>query len=170
MFEKITQPFVFIRTFFPIQILFGHLKYNLISLFYWSFLFLIISESFGRSFGIPLLFFSPEYLGKVSVWSFALLGFAIGGFTMAFNTYSYIKLGPRYPFLATVSRPFFKFCINNTLLPIIFILYYLKKLAIFQLEQEFATGTQVATYIMGFSGGFISFMILSIFYFFPTTR
>jgi hypothetical protein len=170
MFEKITHPLVYVRTFFPVQILFGHLKYNLISLFYWSFLFLIVSESFGSAFGIPILFFSPEYLGEISIWSFSLLGFAIGGFTMAFNTYSYIKLGPRYPFLATVSRPFFKFCINNTLVPTIFILYYLKKMAVFQLEQEFATGTQITTYVVGFLGGFIIFMLLSIFYFFPTTR
>jgi hypothetical protein len=57
-----------IRSFFPVNILFGHLKYNLISLFYWTFLFLIISESFGRAFGIPILFFSPEYLGQISNW------------------------------------------------------------------------------------------------------
>jgi hypothetical protein len=131
---------------------------------------MIVSESFGRAFGIPLLFFSPEYLGEVSIWSFGLLGFAIGGFTMAFNTYSYIKLGPRYPFLATVSRPFFKFCINNTLVPTLFILLYLKKMTSFQLEQEFASGTEVATYAFGFLGGFVGFMLLSIFYFFPTTR
>ena len=170
MFQRIIQPFTVLRAFFPVQILFGHLKYNLISLFYWSFLFLIVSESFGRAFGIPILFFSPEYLGEVSIWSFGLLGFAIGGFTMAFNTYSYIKLGPRYPFLATVSRPFFKFCINNTLVPTLFILLYLKKMTTFQLEQEFATGTEVATYVAGFLGGFCGFMLLSIFYFFPTTR
>jgi len=170
MFNWITKPFSFIRAFFPVQILIGQLKYNLISLFYWSFLFLIVSESFGRAFGIPLLFFSPEYLGEISIWSFGLLGFAIGGFTMAFNTYSYIKLGPRYPFLATVSRPFFKFCINNTLVPAIFILYYLKKMATFQLEQEFASGSDVALYTAGFLTGFGTFMLLSIFYFFPTTR
>jgi hypothetical protein len=170
MFNWITKPFSILRAFFPVQILFGQLKYNLISLFYWSFLFMIVSESFGRAFGIPLLFFSPEYLGEISVWSFALLGFAIGGFTMAFNTYSYIKLGPRYPFLATVSRPFFKFCINNTLVPALFVLYYLKKMTTFQLEQEFASSMQVATYVFGFLGGFSGFMLLSIFYFFPTTR
>lgn len=159
-----------IRSFFPVNILFGHLKYNLISLFYWTFLFLIVSESFGRAFGIPILFFSPEYLGKISIWSFSLLGFAIGGFTMAFNTYSYIKLGPRYPFLATVSRPFFKFCINNTLVPIVFILFYLKKMVEFQTDQEFASTGTISTYVVGFLLGFGAFILLSIFYFFPTTR
>ncbi|MFN5878068.1 MAG: hypothetical protein ACK44B_04330, partial [Flavobacteriales bacterium] len=63
-----------IRSFYPIHLIIGLLKYNLISLFYWSFLFLVVSDSFGSAFGIPLLFFSPEYLGDVSTVSFALLG------------------------------------------------------------------------------------------------
>lgn len=170
MASRIKEILTFIRDFFPIQILLGHLKYNLISLFYWTFLFLIVSESLGRAFGIPILFFSPEYLNTISIWSFALLGFALGGFTMAFNTYSYIKLGPRYPFLATVSRPFFKFCINNTLIPLIFITYYLNKMIVFQSQQEVASGLQIASYTLGFLGGFFAFILLSIFYFFPTTR
>ena len=169
MLSKISIIVRVIRSFFPINILFGHLKYNLISLLYWTFLFLIVSESFGRAFGIPILFFSPEYLGEISIWSFSLLGFAIGGFTMAFNTYGYIKLGPRYPFLATVSRPFFKFCINNTLIPIVFILFYFKKMVEFQSAQEFASTGTISTYIIGFIIGFGLFILLSIFYFFPTT-
>lgn len=159
-----------IRSFFPVHLIFGLLKYNLISLFYWSFLFLVVSDSFGSAFGIPFLFFSPEYLGEVGALSFALLGFAIGGFTMAFNTYSYIKLGPRYPFLATVSRPFFKFCINNALLPTIFVIYYLIRMIDFQLSQELASGKDVFIYSSAFLAGFFAFISLSIFYFFPTTR
>lgn len=159
-----------IRSFFPIHLIFGLLKYNLISLFYWAFLFSVVSDSFGSAFGIPLLFFSPEYLGEVSTLSFALLGFAVGGFTMAFNTYSYIKLGPRYPFLATVSRPFFKFCINNALLPTLFVIYYLIRMVDFQLSQEFASGKEVFFYVVAYLSGFTAFITLSIFYFFPTTR
>ena len=159
-----------IRSFFPIHLIIGLLKYNLISLFYWSFLFLVVSDSFGSAFGIPLLFFSPEYLGDVSTVSFALLGFAVGGFTMAFNTYSYIKLGPRYPFLATLSRPFFKFCINNALLPTVFIIFYLIRMIDFQLSQEFASVKDVLLYAASFLSGFTAFITLSIFYFFPTTK
>lgn len=159
-----------IRSFFPVHILFGQIKYNLISLFYWAFLFMVVSDSIGSNFGVPYLFFSPEYLGNVNGWSFGLLGFSFGGFTMAFNTYSYIKLGPRYQFLATVSRPFLKFCINNSLIPIIFLIYYMIKMIQFQLGEELATNWEIVIYSSSFCVGFSLFILLSIFYFFPTTR
>lgn len=160
----------FISSFFPFQLILGQLKYNLISMFYWSLLFVITADSFGSAFGIPLLFFSPEYLGEVSSWSFFLVGFSIGGFTMAFNTYSYIKLGPRYPFLAAVSRPFFKFCLNNFIVPVGFVVFYLIMMSNFQRTEELATFGTVAVYIGSFIFGFLAFIILSILYFFPTTR
>lgn len=160
----------FIRTFFPFQLILGQIKYNLLSIFYWALLFAIISDSFGSAFGIPFLFFSPEYMGDINGWGFYFLGFSIGGFTMAFNTYSYIKLGPRYPFLAAVSRPFFKFCINNALIPIIFVSFYLFQMIRFQLTEELASSGDVLYYSFVFLGGLFSFITLSILYFFPTTK
>jgi len=160
----------FIRSFFPFQLIVGQLKYNLISLFYWTLLFLIVSDSFGSAFGVPFLFFSPEYHGEVNGWAFLFVGFSFGGFTMAFNTYSYIKLGPRYPFLAAVSRPFLKFCINNSFIPLLFIIYYLCQIISFQRTDELATISAVLFYSLSFLAGFISFITLSIFYFFPTTK
>lgn len=169
-FSRIKKLTVFARNFFPFQIILGQFKYNLISLFYWTFLFLIVSDSLASAFGVPYLFFSPEYLGEISGWSFILLGFSVGGFTMAFNTYSYIKLGPRYPFLATVSRPFYKFCLNNSLIPLLFVSYYLFKMAQFQIREELADIPTILGYSSSFLLGFSSFILLSIFYFFPTTR
>jgi hypothetical protein len=160
----------FFSSFFPFQLIIGQLKYNLISLFYWSLLFAITADTFGSAFGIPFLFFSPEYLGEVSSWSFFFVGFSIGGFTMAYNTYSYIKLGPRYPFLAAVSRPFFKFCLNNFIVPVGFVIFYLIQMSTFQSKEELADFWTIVTYISSFILGFFTFIILSILYFFPTTR
>jgi len=159
-----------IGAFFPIHIIFAQLKYNLISMFYWAFLFMLISGSFGKAFGVPYLFLSPEYLGDVSAWSFVLLGFSIGGFIMAFNTYSYIKLGPRYSFLAIVSRPFYKFCINNSFIPVLFIFYYIYKMTQFQRVEELSSFWDLFIYTISFLGGIFAFILLSLFYFFPTTR
>ena len=159
-----------IGAFFPIHIIFAQLKYNLISMFYWAFLFMLISGSFGKAFGVPYLFLSPEYLGDVSAWSFVLLGFSIGGFIMAFNTYSYIKLGPRYSFLAIVSRPFYKFCINNSFIPVLFIFYYIYKMTQFQRIEELSSFWDLFIYTFSFLGGIFAFILLSLFYFFPTTR
>lgn len=162
--------FKIIGAFFPLHIIFAQLKYNLISMFYWAFLFMLISGTFGKAFGVPYLFLSPEYLGNVSSWSFVLLGFSIGGFIMAFNTYSYIKLGPRYSFLAIVSRPFYKFCINNSLIPVFFIFYYIYKMTQFQRVEELSSFWELINYTFSFLAGILSFILLSLFYFFPTTR
>ncbi len=68
--------FQFFRSFFPVQILIGHVKHNLLALFYWFILLLITTDNLGSAFGIPYLFFSPEYLGEVSSIAFFLIGFS----------------------------------------------------------------------------------------------
>jgi hypothetical protein len=140
------------------------------ALFFWALLFLVVNDSIGSAFGVPYLFLSPEYLGSVSSTSFFFLGFAFGGFIMAFNTYSYITLGPRFPFLMTLSKPFLKFCYNNSLIPTIFILFYIFKMSVFQSGDELAGVFDIVTYNLACIGGIISFFIVSFIYFFPVTR
>jgi len=157
----------FIKTFFPFQLLVGHLKHNLVALFYWLILFLIATDNLGSSFGIPYLFFSPEYLGDVNSIAFFLIGFSIGGFTMGFNTFSYTKLGPHYPFLLVVKKPFLKFCVNNSIIPFLFILVFIYEFSNFQLKEEFASTLQITLFILSFLGGIFLFMLFSLLYFFP---
>ena len=157
----------FFRSFFPIQLLVGHVKYNLLVLFYWLLLFLIVTDKFGSAYGIPYLFFSPDYLGEVSGVAFFFIGFSIGGFTMGFNTYSYIKIGPHYPFLLVVKKPFLKFCLNNSIIPILFGIIFIYKFSNFQINEEFALTSDIIIYILSFIGGVSFFMLLSLLYFFP---
>tara|TARA_B110000459_G_scaffold144032_1_gene156925 strand:- start:5053 stop:7266 length:2214 start_codon:yes stop_codon:yes gene_type:complete len=161
------QKILLVRDFFPFVLIKAQIKFNFFGLLYWALLFSILFEVFGASFGVPFLFYSPEYLGEVGLWSFALLGFSLGGFSMAFNVYSYIKLGPRFPFLVVVSTPFFRFCINNFILPFAYILAYLIKMSKFQLYEEFASTSDVLIYNISFMIGFLLFILLSILYFFP---
>jgi hypothetical protein len=170
IFRKIVFALNSIRVFFPIELLFGMVKYNLISLIYWLLLFSIVSDGFGSTFGVPYLFFSPEYLGEISPISFVLLGFGIGGFIVGFHTYSYMKLGFRYPFLALAYRPFVRFSINNSLIPVAFIIYFCGKMSQFQFQEEFATGTEILIYILSFLVGIILFITLSLLYFFPLSK
>lgn len=158
--------FTFVRAFFPLQLIVSHIKYNILSLLFWLILFLIVGDEIGYSFGVPLLFLSPEYLGEVNPWSFLLLGFSIGGFIMAFNTYSYIKLGPHYPFLTTLSKPFYKFCINNALIPIAFIVFLSVKMIQFQIYEELENILPTLLYLFALIAGIVVFFILSFFYFF----
>lgn len=160
----------FLLSFFPFHLIVEHLKHNMFALLFWAILFLFVNDSIASSFGVPYLFLSPEYLGNVSSMSFFFLGFAFGGFIMAFNTYSYIKLGPKFPFLMTLSKPFLKFCYNNSIIPMLFVLFYIYKMSVFQSQDELAGVYDVFSYNLAYVGGIFSFFIVSFFYFFPVTR
>lgn len=159
-----------IPAFFPIHLLFSQLKYNLIVLFYWAFLFAIINNQIGIGFGLPYLFLSPEYLGSSNYLSFLLLGLSVGGFIMAFHTYSYILLGPKYPFIATLSRPFFKFSLNNSLIPLAFIVNLSICIYDFQRSQEFLSTLNLIGMVASFVTGVFLFISFAFLYFFPTNK
>jgi hypothetical protein len=169
-FSNRTKVLTFFRAFFPIQLLFGHVKYNLFSLFFWFLLFKIVTDSFGSGFGIPFLFYSPEYQGETSTLSFMLIGFALGGFTIAFHTYSYMKLGKKYPFIATVQKPFITFCLNNSIIPFLFVIFFAVKFSSFQYKEEFASVLTLVRYNVAYLFGFLIFILLSFLYFFPLNR
>ncbi len=155
-----------IQSFFPLQLLFAQIKYNLISIFFWLFLFAIILDNAGSAFGVPFLFLSPEYLNEVSLGAFFMMGFAVGGFIMGFNTYSYIKIGSRFPFLTTLSRPFFKFCINNSIIPTLFYLLFIIQISVFQNNEELQSKVDILLFITSLIAGSITFFTLSFLYFF----
>ena len=99
--------------FFPIQLVFLHVKKNILLLAMWGLLFGFVTQSVAPTYGITYLFLNPEYLDDVSPLSYLIMGFACGGFIMAFNVASYILNSFRFPFLATLSHPFAKYCLNN---------------------------------------------------------
>lgn len=159
-----------IRAFFPVNLLFAHLRYNLIMIFYWLFLFAIINGAFGASFGVPYLFLSPEYLGGSNYLAFFILGGSIGGFIMAFHVYSYVQLGPKYPFIATLNRPFNKFVINNSIIPIWFVVNFSMAIFRFQKLQEYIDQTTIFLRILMLIAGIVIFMTFALLYFLPTNK
>ncbi|NOQ72240.1 MAG: hypothetical protein GQ574_09580 [Crocinitomix sp.] len=134
----------------------------------WLIFFGLVTQSIGAKFGIPYLFLSPEYLGNVSWISYMILGFAIGGFFMAYHLYSYIILGPSFPFLVTFSRPFFKFSINNSTFPILFYILLIVNIYDVQRNEELVSFGEVILEMMSLTIGIILFILLSVFYFFKT--
>lgn len=159
-----------ISGFFPVQLITLQFKSNYLSLVFWVLLFGIVSKKILLGFGVPYLFLSPEYLGEVSFWSYSIVGFAIGGYIMAFNTYSYVMLGRSFPFLATLKRPFLKFSINNSLIPVVFVVMFLVNIIIYTLEEGLGSWFDVLVNISGFSFGLILFLLISAFYFFKTNK
>ena len=154
--------------FFPFQLFVLHLKKNHMLLLVWLVLFGFITQSMGSKYGVPYLFLNPEYFGKSTFWSFGLLGFALGGFFTAYNLYSYTTHAYRFPFIATISRPFQKFSINNALLPILFVLTYLVCSARLQHTKELVPAVHIIINLLGFLLGIVLFMSLALIYFFRT--
>jgi len=103
---------------FSVQLLLLHLRSNFLLLFVWVLLLAIMTGMLGPNLGLQYLFLDPEYLGRTGFFSFLLLGLAFGFFVMSWNLSTYLLIGGYFSFLASLSRPFFKFCINNALLPL----------------------------------------------------
>ena len=156
--------------FFPIQLLILHFKKNHLLLLFWLILFGIVSQNIATKYGVGHLFLFPEYLGHVNLLSYAIVGFALGGFVTAFNIYTYIIHAHRFPFLATLSRPFYKFSLNNFIIPISFILCYCIYSFEFQKTQEFISNGRIILHLLAFIGGFAFYVMISFLYFFRTNK
>lgn len=154
-----------IAFFFPIQLFLVVVKKNQMMILLWALFFGFVTQNVAKSYGIPYLFLNPEYLGEVNFWSYLILGFACGGFIMAFNMSSYIQNGFRFPFLATLSNPFLKYCINNFIFPLSFLLVYSISIFLFQINVQYESVLNALFHILGFLTGNILFFIMSSIYF-----
>lgn len=155
--------------FFPVQLVLVQIKKNPILILFWLILTGFVTGRLAAKYGISLLFVDPEYLGEVGFFSFFVVGFACGGFIMAYQIACYIHNAYRFPFLATVSRPFVKFCMNNMIIPGAFVLVYISSILSF-LKTEPVSAGQVVWDLSGFIAGNLVFILISLFYFFRTGK
>ncbi len=157
-------------SFFPIQLFRGYLKYNHLILLSWLVPFLIVGKAFGSQFGLPVLFLAPEYLGHVNISAFLFMGMATGSFIMAFHIASYIVMAHRYPFIVTLSKPFYKYAINNSFIPLIYLLFYLYQSASFQASYELIDALTISFNLLAFLLGVNLFVFVSFGFFFLIVR
>ncbi len=141
---------------FPVQLLLNNFKRNQVLLLCWVILFAMITGNFGKYLGIPYLFLDPEYLNNVNFTSFFIMGVMVAGFTAAFNITCYIADGHRFSFIGALPHPFIKFSVNNSILPIIFLITYLYEMIRFQVNNEYTTGIELALNITGFFSGYLT--------------
>jgi hypothetical protein len=156
--------------FFPLQLLVLHVKKNLFLVFFWVLLFGFALNYFAARYGVSYQFLFPEYVGRNSPVAFAMVGFSLGGFILAFNLYTYILHGFRFPFIATLNRPFLKFSINNFILPTGFVVTYMIASIRFQATQELLGASTIVFNMLGFSLGMFVFLVLSRLYFLFTNK
>jgi hypothetical protein len=155
---------------FPVQLLLNNLKRNLVLILCWIVLFAMITGSFGKYLGIPYLFLDPEYLNSVNFRSFFIIGLCTAGFTTAFHITCYINDGHRFSFVGTLSRPFTKFAINNSIVPVIFLVSYIIQIVRFQKNNEYTTGNDLALDLAGLLIGYLTMTLIFFIYFWFTNK
>ncbi len=155
---------------FPVQLVLLHFRKYQIILVFWGALLATINGAFLKSFGADALFFTPEYLGKVNILSTFALGVAFGIFIMTWQITTFILHSKRFKFLATTSNPFFKYCVNNSVLPAAFLLYYVVRMFRVNSHREFMPIGDNAPLLLGFVLGLFALFVISFLYFFSANK
>ena len=155
---------------FPVQLFILHFRKYQVLLIFWVLLGSIIDSGFMKGFGADALFFVPEYMGNVSALSAGLVGVGMGVFFMSWNITTFILHTKRFKFLAAASKPFLKYCINNAVLPALFLIFYLIRSFQFNLNKELMTVGEHLLMVGGFIVGFASLLAFSFFFFFRADR
>ncbi len=151
---------------FPVQLVLLHIKKFQVLLVFWFILFAAVNGSFMSTFGVDSLYLAPEYLGEVNALSTSIVGMAVGVFIMGWNITTFILFSRHFRFLATTTRPFLKYCINNFIIPLSFLIFYLIKGIRYGMRQELMTTLDIIVLSIGFLLGFILIIAISFLYFF----
>ncbi len=151
---------------FPVQLVFLHLRKYQALLLFWFVLFATVNGSFMKTFGADSLMLAPEYLGNVNSLSAAIVGASIGMFIMSWNIATFILFHRQFRFLAATSNPFLKYCINNAVIPAIFLVFYFFKAFRFEQQRELIPTAEIIILAGGFLAGFIFILAASFLYFF----
>lgn len=150
---------------FPVQLVFHHIRRNLALVILWILFIATLGGGIGKIYGIHYLYLDPEYMNKVGFWSFFLVGLAFGNFTMAYHITCYILDSHRFTFVGILERPFAKFSVNNSLIPLIAFVVYVVLIVRFQVNNEFAGATNVIMDLLGLLLGIASMLSVFFIYF-----
>ncbi|NIG52324.1 hypothetical protein [Chitinophaga sp. Cy-1792] len=155
---------------FPVQLLLLHFRKYQVLLLFWVILFSTINGGFAKVFGGDALFLAPEYLGKVNFYSTAILGMATGAFIMSWHITTFILHTSRFKFLATTSQPFFRYCLNNSIIPLAFLVCLVIRGWQYQRYEELSSVPEILLLAEGFISGVLFIIFFSFFYFFNADR
>lgn len=155
---------------FPIQLLINHLKKNQVLLLLWVMMFGFITKSVGMMVGAPYLFLDPEYINTVDYRGFLLIGISLAIFIMSFHITTYILDSYRFSFLGTIAKPFTKFCLNNSIIPLAFVIVYIISIIKFQSRSMLASPGEIILDLLGFLGGLLGTLFVMIIYFRSTNK
>jgi hypothetical protein len=101
----------------------------------------------------------------VNFMSFFMMGLMTAGFSMAFHITCYISDSHRFSFIGTLPKPFRKFVINNSIIPIIFLVTYVYQAIEFQIYNEHCTTGELIWRLCGLFAGYILMTFIFSLYF-----
>jgi hypothetical protein len=145
-------------------------KKNLFLLIFWLLIFGMITNNVAPNYGVAYLFLGPEYFNQISFFSYFIVGFSCGGFIMAYNIASFIKNAYRFPFLASLRFPFMKYCLNNFIIPIIFITLYCFQIYFFLKGENIMSTAKIFLMIAALLSGLCVFFIITFSYFYKAGK
>lgn len=154
----------------PIQLFLLHFRRNQVLLVFWYILFATVSGNFLQTYGANSLYLAPEYMGNVNALSMSFVGFAIAVFIMSWNITTFILHCKHITFLATTAQPFLKFCINNALLPLAFLVVYFCFAIPYVRFQELLGVGDILILSFGFLAGLILAIAIAFLYFFRADK
>jgi hypothetical protein len=155
---------------FPIQLLFLHFRKYQVLLLFWFILFSTVNGTFMQLFGADSLYLAPEYMNDVNAFSSFIVGVSFGMFIMSWNISSFILFSKHFKFLAATTNPFLKYCINNAVIPLLFLLFYFYKSYQFTKYKELLSNVDILLLAAGLLGGLLFILLISFIYFFRADR
>ena len=156
--------------FLPVQLVILHFRRYQLLLIFWLVMILTITGNFASRFGADSLFLAPEYLGEINFVSMLLLGGCMAIFIMAWHITTFIIHAHRIPYMGAAKQTFLIYCINNSVLPFCFLVFYSFVTIRFQWFKEHAAGMKIFLLQLGFYLGFLLVLIISFAYFFRVGR
>ena len=154
----------------PVQLFLLHFRRYQVFLIFWYVLVATVAGDFMHTFGADSLFLAPEYLGDVTFISTSIVGVALGIFIMSWNITTFILHSKNVRFLATTAQPFLKYCINNAIIPLAFLVFYLISAVSYARYQELFKSGEVFLLVGGFTTGIILSIAISFIYFFSADK
>lgn len=155
---------------FPVQLVLLHFRKYQVVLIFWCIIISAVAGQFMSGFGADTLFLTPEYRGHVDFVSALFVGMGLGIFIMSWNITTFILFSRFFKFLATTRHPFLKYCLNNAVIPLAFLVFYFSKAYSFERHKELMTLGEIGWMMLGFGIGLVLMLIFSLGYFFGADR
>ncbi len=165
--RKLIRNFYF---FLPVQLLLLHFRRYQMLLIFWLVLVLILTGNLAARFGASTLFLYPEYMDEISFLSMSMLGGAFCVFMMMWHITTFIIHSKRIPYMGAYRYAFLIYCLNNSIIPLLFLAFYSVVSIQHQWHEEQMKIIDIIALQSGFYVGFAGILLISFAYFFRVSR